>query len=60
MTHLEDIKRLKMTNTQKELMQYKNSRIEALEKKVVSLENRIEFLQAQIEVAKEAMFNKYK
>lgn len=60
MTHSEDIIRLKMTPTQQELMQYKNSRIQALEKKVVSLENKIEFLQAQAEVAKEAMFNKYK
>ena len=28
-------------------------------KKIVSLENQIEFLQAQNEVARQAMFNKY-
>ena len=34
-------------------------RVEELEKKIVSLENQIEFLQAQNEVARQAMFNKY-
>ena len=46
-------------------MKFKDARIQALEsrveelEKIVSLENQIEFLQAQNEVARQAMFNKY-
>ena len=61
MTHTEDINRVR--NLSAYLMRKRKSQdahIQTLEKKVVSLENKIEFLQAQLEVAKEAMFNKYK
>ena len=36
---------------------YLRARIDALEKEVNQLRNKVEFLNAQLEVAKEAMFN---
>lgn len=37
---------------------YLRARVDALQHEVKRLEQRVEFLEAQLEVAKEAMFNK--
>jgi phage shock protein A len=45
MTHAEDLLRLK------------SDRISAMEKEITKLENKIEFLEAQLEIAKQVTFN---
>lgn len=45
MTHIEDLMRLK------------DARIEAMSKEIQKLNNKIEFLSAQLEIAKQVTFN---
>lgn len=55
MTHTEDVER----TTQQDLIEFKNARIKALEERVTTLENKVEFLKAQVDIAKQVTFNKF-
>lgn len=55
MTHTEDVER----TTQQDLIEFKNARIKALEERVTKLESKVDFLKAQVEVAKQVTFNRF-